>query len=146
MRTIKFRGKDVETGEWIYGDLFQRIGYYPEIIVSYPNDDGKIAYKGVTVKPGSVCQFTGLLDKNGKEIYEGDIIHLKWNNYDKDFGIVKWHTDGYFYIDDNFGKFPKDKTNPIGNFFDFIRRDFKGIEASISGNIHDNPDLLKNND
>ena len=143
MRTIKFRGKRINrNGEWAYGDL--RI--LPDRTLILPQGSYDAAIDRDAVDESTIGQFTGFLDKDGKEIYEGDIIHLKWNNYDKDFGIVKWHTDGYFYIDDNFGKFPKDKTNPIGNFFDFIRRDFKGIEASISGNIHDNPDLLKNND
>lgn len=44
MRTIKFRGKDIETGKWLYGDLFQPHGRYPMITNTEPDDNGKVAY------------------------------------------------------------------------------------------------------
>lgn len=72
-RTIKFRGKDINTGEWLYGNLIQRIGRYPGIMFSY-EQNGKIHYSEQPVDPDTVGQFTGLYDRNGEEIYEGDII------------------------------------------------------------------------
>lgn len=73
MRIIKFRGKD-DDGNWLYGDLRQRMGYWPTIIESYCTDEGKVGYREIAVKEDTVGQFTGLLDNEGKEIYEGDIF------------------------------------------------------------------------
>ena len=123
MRKIKFRGKDIETGKWIYGDLIQRIGYMPSIIYAYEHN-GKICYGECAVKRETVGQFTGLLDKNGKEIYEGDILQEIGSGKTV---LVVYEAPQFCYADNSFGyKF----LNLPENY-------------TVIGNIHDNPELLK---
>lgn len=134
MRTIKFRGKDIETGEWIYGHFFQRLGHYPAIVEPRPRD-GKVMYYEIAVEDTTVGQFTGLLDKNDNEIYEGDII-----------GCHNPDIKHLIFYNEKQGRFMAALNGDIDNVFVGVcGLDDSRWNASkeVIGNIHDNPELLK---
>ena len=128
MREILFRGKRKDNGEWIYGDLIHWWGRHntkPDIQI-YNN------IQRFNVIPETVGQYTGLTDKNGKHIFEGDII-------DTPDRLIKvaWLT-GNAQFDLNFIRYAHDII--ITNFKGIYMRDLK--EYEVIGNIHDNKELL----
>lgn len=149
MRTIKFRGKSSLKGfhPWVYGFLF--INDDEQTFIFSSVDDNAI--NQCPVYEETIGQFTGLTDKNGKEIYEGDIV--RWGlgftgSYDTEcwhrYAVVKINPDIQFsiikYVDgETMEEKPSD--NFIFHYAKFIYSDTSKY-LEIIGNIHDNPNFL----
>lgn len=131
MREILFRGKLKDNGEWVYGYLFK---IWDKTYILWGTTNG--VPNTIEVLPETVGQFTGLLDKNGKKIFEGDIIDASDEDWDcagpagHDFPILE-------VVHDKF----------TGGFDPFATYDCDcGMYISARGcvvlcNIHDNPEL-----
>lgn len=134
MREILFRGKRVDNGEWIEGNLIQYpLSSYSYIMSNYGFDDE------ICVRSETVGQFTGLLDKKGKKIFEGDIVR-RFNSKKQEVMryAVKWNTDCCMFV-------LMSEYTYLGEYdSDFTV--FYGEEFEIVGNIYDNPELLKDDD
>lgn len=89
MRTIKFKAKRLDNGEWVKGDLIHSTSY---VGISYPNDEFSDVQIVHRVDPETVCQFTGLSDCVSRDIWEHDLIHLAGFNYAAE---VIW-SEGYY--------------------------------------------------
>ena len=135
MREILFRGKRNDSGGWIEG-------YYVETL-RYNNLhwiwDGK---EYIAVDPSTVGQYTGLTDKNGKKIFEGDIL----------YSLLWWWGPRFVYLmQGDCGPCHADSamqyilaSNVENPEHHAIYNLWNGCEVEIVGNIHDNPELLEN--
>ena len=133
MREILFRGKRRDNGQWVEGAFcpknsegpFSPMKDDPSIIkLDKPHDGFWFAVDGDTV-----CQYTGLKDKNGKQIFEGDIVMGRDFSEGDGFGVVEWN-DGAFEVNNQ---------SSTGTFHE----NYWGQDLEVIGNIHDNPELLE---
>ena len=142
MREIKFRGKQLGSGEWVYGHFIKTKNHKDNCYISQgdPYNDMGMMQGFVNVDPETVGQFTGLKDNNGKEIYEGDIVeftaYTKFREQSENrtevvtysckpngrvgFTPMVWHTD----VED-----------------DYYNYEIENIR--VIGNVHENPELLE---
>lgn len=138
MREIEFRGKLSHSKQWVYGNLIIANNGDPYIIpfeVFEPDGHHLIidSDNPFWVEPESVGQFTGLLDKNGKKIFEGDVVNIK--EAERKY-VVKFH-NGCFKL---FHADPKLNGMLWGN----VERVFELLwNFEIIGNVTENPELLK---
>lgn len=133
MRTIKFRGftNCLVQDKWVYGFLSEENKIRKTNLIDYEVDDKTIG------------QFTGLYDKNGKEIYENDILKVKTNEgigYNPLLVVYSEVYGGFCLLSKNVLNITPDKPHrPINpNWWDGFKD-----EIEVIGNIHDNPELLK---
>jgi uncharacterized phage protein (TIGR01671 family) len=152
MREILFRGKRVDNGEWVEGNYIHRTKYYGD------SDDAHFIltggefdcdfYDAFKVDPSTVGQYTGLTDKNGKKIFEGDILREPPRD--------NWEKRNYvgfevFYHDndacDSHVGWQMNRLHFYGALCgaDIYPRSFRPIwtnRMEVIGNIYDNPELI----
>lgn len=124
-REIKFRVWDLQNSNWATNSVAREsMGLEFGVNDYFDNIAGEKSIRF------DFQQFTGLTDKNGKDIYEGDILKDKWN-YINDTVIIKYKANG----------FVGENINKKSNFLDLENKNY--LQFEIIGNIHENPELLK---
>lgn len=131
MREILFKAKRIDNGEWVEGNYITDeqdkkkayIGYIFGVINEMIED-----FDIAEVIPETLCQYTGLKDKNGNRVWENDIVRIE-NSMDEGIGNVEFY-GGMWYVDGE----------PNNNLYDILEYDDGEVE--VIGNIFDNPELL----
>ena len=131
MREILFRGKRTINGDWVYGDFVhgnERKSLRDSIFVY---DSETQSFNDYEINPSTLGQYTGLTDKNGKRIFEGDIAKVLQGK-DKDIAYVGFE-NGAFML------YPKTGNIYERNLWSYWYND---LDVEVIGNITDNPELL----
>ena len=129
-RVIEFRGKDIDTGKWIYGRLLADDVIVPSgqefgVCANHIEDD-LIAH---IVDPETIGQYTGLRDKNNVKIFEGDIVRIIEEDENV---VVKWDERGAAF------KTVWSRVDEGASFYENLWHD----DVEVIGNIHDNPEIV----
>jgi uncharacterized phage protein (TIGR01671 family) len=144
MREILYRGKLLHNGEWVYGN------YLSIETTAYIYPAGSLVADGhhvmqsdegaFWIDPETRGEYTGLTDKKGRKIFDGDIVRYGYKDWDEtEKAIVQWKgASGY-------PAFDLDRHNFDGNALAHIFQS-GDYEIEVIGNIHDNPELLEGND
>lgn len=127
MREILFRGKRLDNGEWVEGNLFIPDSPDKPTEICFGTNIVRICYE---VAPETVGQYTGLTDINGVKIFEGDIVG-RFENCEESFYRIEF--------DEKFASFIGTEINGIG----FIRFSRGREICEVVGNIYDNPEITE---
>ncbi|HAB7812142.1 TPA_asm: hypothetical protein GYP65_04795 [Listeria monocytogenes] len=130
MRAIGFRGKRIDNREWVYGNLMQFEDSATFVFADERKGASTLTYAHFIINnmhaidEKTIDQYTGLKDKNGKKIFEGDV---GWDEHNECYGVVKFEEGKFLYVWENIAE-------DLWEVAD-------GIE--ICGNIHENLELLE---
>lgn len=155
MREILFKAKRLDNGEWVEGYYCQlpkpslgatiiangdlcaedvadyilviKCRQHSNFSNSYPLEVVECEY--YEIDPETICQYTGLTDKNGKRIWENDIVRIE-DSMDEGIGNIEFY-GGMWYVDGE----------PSNSLYDIVEYDDADIE--VIGNIFDNPEMMK---
>lgn len=127
MREILFRGKRVDNNEWVYGFLSKSRGNNHFLSLCIDHEENGVMLSSI-VEPETIGQYTGLSDKSGVKIFEGDIVNIIRA---EENGKVEWReNDAAFEV--------------VGDCLEAsFLENLYGHDVEVIGNIHDNPELLK---
>ena len=135
MREILFKAKRIDNGKWVEGNYVKKYDLLGKRhLILYV--DNYARWKCVGIDPKTLCQFTGLCDKNGKKIWENDIV-----NHNGEYAPVKF---GRYCSSFDYGSYN------FGFYVDFSEKTFYRKElgywcrkVETAGNVFDNPELLQ---
>ena len=142
MIQILYRGKRIDNGEWVEGyygikgkgtDIENHYIMVPTFQSSIGNYDYMCYFTDVHIDSETLCQYTGLKDKNGKRIWENDIVGA-WSEGKHTIGRVKRRVDGLYIIYPSYQK---------QEFWGLCPDENGKTTVEVIGNILDNPELLK---
>lgn len=130
MREILFRGKSIEDNKWVYGDLIREKKSFGKICTRIYRTTNN-GWELIDVDSKTVGQYTGLNDKNGTKIFEGDILEFIDNDNEVSYyEVIYSETDCRWIIRQN--------RKEIDNLDYFVKK-----YMTVVGNIYDNPKLLE---
>ena len=149
MREIKFRAKRLDNGEWAYGygviiaDDFCVLDKRDELYIQRPytfrNNTHWFELCGIMCDTNTLSQFTGLHDKNNREIYEGDIVKRERKSLRvRGFPEKTYSEVGYICFKQNDGRYVMVTSNS-----EYSLCEPYDVQMEVICNIHDNPELLK---